>query len=81
MRLWEEFLRRLPDLPASRPQTVADVRNALTLDVPTEPMPDDALFAHLEQIDIFVTDTCSVPEIRRICAEQEIELVDTANPV
>ena len=37
--------------------------------------------AHLDQIDIFVTDSCPRPEIRRICAEQEIELVETAKPV
>jgi len=37
--------------------------------------------AHFEQIDVFVTDSCSVPEIRRICAEREIELVETANSV
>lgn len=48
--LWEEFLARLPELPVSRPQTADEVREALALDVPAEPMPDDALFAHLREI-------------------------------
>jgi len=34
--------------------------------------------AHLEQIDIFITDRCSVARIRQICQEKEIELVETA---
>ncbi len=34
--------------------------------------------AHIEQIDIFVTDRCSVPRIRQICREKDIELVETS---
>jgi DeoR family glycerol-3-phosphate regulon repressor len=33
--------------------------------------------AHLEQVDIFVTDHCPVGKIRRTCAEKDIELVET----
>jgi DeoR family glycerol-3-phosphate regulon repressor len=33
--------------------------------------------AHLEQVDIFVTDRCPVGKIRRTCAEKDIELVET----
>jgi len=33
--------------------------------------------AHLEQVDIFVTDSCPVAKIRRTCAEKDIELVET----
>ena len=37
--------------------------------------------AHLEQVDIFVTDGCSAPKIRRICAEKDIELVETSDRI
>ncbi len=36
--------------------------------------------AHLEQVDIFVTDRCPVAKIRRTCAEKDIELVETLDP-
>lgn len=34
--------------------------------------------AHLSQIDTFVTDRCQNREIRRICQENEVELIETA---
>jgi DeoR family transcriptional regulator, glycerol-3-phosphate regulon repressor len=33
---------------------------------------------HLSQMHAFVTDRCSNPEIRRICRENEVELIETA---
>lgn len=33
---------------------------------------------HLSQVDTFITDRCDLPSIRRICAENEVELVETA---
>ena len=35
--------------------------------------------AHLEQVDIFVTDRCPAAGIRRICGESEIELLETSD--
>ena len=37
--------------------------------------------AHLDQVDIFVTDSCPVAKIRRTCAEKDIELVETSERV
>lgn len=34
--------------------------------------------AHLSQVDIFITDRCEIPAIRRICADAEVRLVETA---
>ena len=34
--------------------------------------------AHLDQIDIFVTDRCPIARIRQICQEKDIELVETS---
>jgi len=48
--LWEEFLKKLRDLPVSRSQTAQEVREAIALDVPSEPMADEELFAHLREI-------------------------------
>jgi glutamate/tyrosine decarboxylase-like PLP-dependent enzyme len=48
--LWEEFLRRLRKLPVSRPQTAEEVSEAIALDVPSEPLPDDELFVHLREV-------------------------------
>jgi glutamate/tyrosine decarboxylase-like PLP-dependent enzyme len=48
--LWEEFLRRLPELPVSRPQTSQEVYEAIRLEVPGEPLPDDELFEHLRRV-------------------------------
>ncbi|MFI0843274.1 DeoR/GlpR family DNA-binding transcription regulator [Mesorhizobium sp. IMUNJ 23232] len=32
---------------------------------------------HLSQVNTFITDTCDLPAIRRICEENEVELVET----
>ncbi len=48
--LYEELLERLPDLPVTNPVTVADVRDAVAIDVPEEPMPEDALVAYLRDM-------------------------------
>src|SRR5437764_7058782 len=48
--LWVEFLEKLPDLPIGRRERADEVRAAVTLDVPDEPMPLDDLMAHLRSI-------------------------------
>jgi glutamate/tyrosine decarboxylase-like PLP-dependent enzyme len=48
--LWEELLTRLRDLPVSRYQGVETVRDAVSLEVPEEPMPLDELFGHLREV-------------------------------
>jgi aromatic-L-amino-acid/L-tryptophan decarboxylase len=47
VELWEELLERLRDMPVSRHQGVGAVREAVSLEVPEEPMPLDELFDHL----------------------------------
>lgn len=48
--LWEEFLERLPSLPVGRPLKEADVRAAVALDVPEEPLGDGELLEYLRAI-------------------------------
>jgi DeoR family glycerol-3-phosphate regulon repressor len=36
--------------------------------------------AHLGQVDTFITDRCTLPSIRRICAESDVKLIETASP-
>jgi glutamate/tyrosine decarboxylase-like PLP-dependent enzyme len=48
--LWVELLERLPDLPIGRRERADEVRAAVTLDVPDDPMPLDDLMAHLRSI-------------------------------
>jgi glutamate/tyrosine decarboxylase-like PLP-dependent enzyme len=48
--LWQELLERLPELQVSGRWTAKEVRDAVALDVPDAPMPDDALFAYLHDI-------------------------------
>ena len=48
--LWEELLQRLPTLPVGRPLSEADVRAAVALDVPEDPLGDEELLAHLRAI-------------------------------
>jgi glutamate/tyrosine decarboxylase-like PLP-dependent enzyme len=48
--LWAELLERLPDLPVGRRLGVAEVRAALSLAVPDEPLPPDALVAYLRTL-------------------------------
>ena len=48
--LWVELLDRLPDLPISRRERADEVRAAVTLDVPDDPMPLDDLMAYLRTV-------------------------------
>jgi aromatic-L-amino-acid/L-tryptophan decarboxylase len=50
VELWEELLRRLPDLPVTHGRPAGEVRDAVGIPVPEEPMPDDELFAHLADL-------------------------------
>ncbi|MGF7006914.1 DeoR/GlpR family DNA-binding transcription regulator [Aminobacter sp. BE322] len=36
--------------------------------------------AHLSQMDSFITDRCELPSIRRICAESDVQLIETKRP-
>jgi glutamate/tyrosine decarboxylase-like PLP-dependent enzyme len=45
--LWKEYLERLPSLPISRGRPAEEVRSAVAMDIPDDPMPDDELFAFL----------------------------------
>lgn len=45
--LWEELLQRLPELPVGRRFTAEQVRDAVAIPVPDEPMPEDELFDYL----------------------------------
>jgi aromatic-L-amino-acid/L-tryptophan decarboxylase len=48
--LYEELLERLRDLPVTNRVTADDVRDALAIEIPDEPMSDDALFAYLRDM-------------------------------
>jgi glutamate/tyrosine decarboxylase-like PLP-dependent enzyme len=48
--LWEELLERLRELPVSRYQGVENVRRAVAIEVPDEPMPVDDLFDYLREV-------------------------------
>jgi aromatic-L-amino-acid decarboxylase len=48
--LWTELLERLPELPVTRDFTPAEVRPALALPVPEEPLPVPELVAHLREL-------------------------------
>jgi glutamate/tyrosine decarboxylase-like PLP-dependent enzyme len=48
--LWVELLERLPDLPIGRRERAAEVRAAVTLEVPDDPMPLNELMAHLRSV-------------------------------
>jgi glutamate/tyrosine decarboxylase-like PLP-dependent enzyme len=48
--LHEEFLARLPDLPITHGRRAAEVRDAVAIDVPEDPMSDDELLAYLREI-------------------------------
>jgi aromatic-L-amino-acid/L-tryptophan decarboxylase len=48
--LWQELLERLPDLRVSGRWTAKAVHEAVAIDVPDEPMSDDALFAYLHDV-------------------------------
>ncbi|HZD81070.1 MAG TPA: pyridoxal-dependent decarboxylase [Actinomycetota bacterium] len=48
--LFEELLRRLPELPVTRGRSADQVRDAVAIPIPEDPMPDDALFDHLREM-------------------------------
>ena len=48
--LYEEALERLRDLPVSRGWGVEEVRRAVTMPVPDDPMPEDDLIAYLRRM-------------------------------
>src|SRR5690242_13666790 len=48
--LWAEYLERLPDLPVAHDAGEDEVRAAVALPVPDEPMPEDELAAYLRAL-------------------------------
>ncbi|HEX6331024.1 MAG TPA: pyridoxal-dependent decarboxylase [Actinomycetota bacterium] len=48
--LYEELLARLNELPITHARTAAEVRRAVAIEVPEEPMRDDELFAYLREV-------------------------------
>jgi aromatic-L-amino-acid decarboxylase len=50
LELWTELLERLPDLPITKGAPADEVRAAVALDIPEQPMSEDALFAHLRDL-------------------------------
>jgi aromatic-L-amino-acid decarboxylase len=48
--LYEEFLTRLRDLPVSHGRPAGEVREAVAIEVPEHPLPDDELFAYLRDV-------------------------------
>jgi aromatic-L-amino-acid decarboxylase len=48
--IWEELLERLPDLPVRRGWSSEEVRDAVAIPVPEEPMPEDELLAYLHDM-------------------------------
>jgi glutamate/tyrosine decarboxylase-like PLP-dependent enzyme len=48
--IWQEWLRRLPELPVNRAHTAEEVRAAVTFDVPAEPLSADRLRGYLRSL-------------------------------
>ena len=48
--LYEELLRELPDLPVNRGRSAREVREAVAISVPDDPMPEDRLFEYLRDL-------------------------------
>jgi glutamate/tyrosine decarboxylase-like PLP-dependent enzyme len=48
--LYQELLERLPSLPVTRPWDAEQVRDAVAIPVPDEPMPEDELFEYLHDV-------------------------------
>ncbi len=48
--LWEELLERLPDLPVRRRWSTEEVRAAVAIPVPDEPMADEDLLSYLREV-------------------------------
>jgi glutamate/tyrosine decarboxylase-like PLP-dependent enzyme len=50
VELWGELLERLRDLPVTKPYRQPEVEAAVALEVPADPLPDEALLAHLRTL-------------------------------
>lgn len=48
--VWTELLERLPELPVRRGWSAEEVREAVALPIPDEPMPDDELLRYLREV-------------------------------
>lgn len=48
--LWLAYLGRLRSLPVARSWKQGEVRDAVALTIPHDPMPDDALFEHVREV-------------------------------
>jgi aromatic-L-amino-acid decarboxylase len=48
--LWQELLERLPSLPVAGRWTAEQIRDAVSREIPHDPMPDDELFAYLREV-------------------------------
>ena len=48
--IWQELLERLPTMPVARRWTAEQVRDAVAIDVPDDPMADDELLAYLRDV-------------------------------
>ena len=69
---------RLPLNEAAREAIIANARKVvLVADSTKFERTAPVRIAHLEQVDVFVTDSCPAANIRRTCAEKDIELVET----
>lgn len=50
LEIWLELLERLPHVPVARPHSADEVRAAVALPIPDDPMPLDDLVAHLREV-------------------------------
>jgi len=50
VELWEEFLRRLPDLPVDRGFKASELSEEVALDIPADGMSDDELVDYLRRV-------------------------------
>jgi aromatic-L-amino-acid/L-tryptophan decarboxylase len=48
--LWSELLEALPSKPVARAWADGEVRKAVALDIPAQPLSDDAIFGHLRDL-------------------------------
>ena len=48
--LWQELLERLPTLPVARRWTADQVKQAVAIPVPDQPMPTDEIFDYLRTV-------------------------------
>jgi aromatic-L-amino-acid/L-tryptophan decarboxylase len=59
--IWMEVLERLPSLPIAKHWTSEQVRQAVAIPVPDEPLPDDELFSYLRSIALDWSAYCGHP--------------------